>query len=294
MPLYEIFDTSVRRRKEISQQKSVREFLQIYINLVEQKNQRNRGVFHDLGVALERYKADEAKGLQSLDRFLNAWGSSGSPEIQNIKNFIIELKGDPKAFSVLQALYANYMRSDSDLQIARGDMSAVDGQPYDAMDYYNRARKLDPSNVRALTTYARELMIRKKFSEAEDILQHAWKLSPEDPRIPLAMGVCEMENKQIPKAIEIFNGVVQRWPQYAPTYVLLAEIYKSGGHMKDANICYMKAGEFALRGNQYLDTEEAQLILNIAMAYSRHHKRLLLPAPKPDPGTPDAGPELRH
>ncbi|MCE7887200.1 MAG: hypothetical protein DYH13_06830 [Alphaproteobacteria bacterium PRO2] len=288
MPLYEIFDTSVRRRKEISKIKSVRDFLQTYIDYTAERNQRNRGALRDLGIALERYKSNQANGLLAFDRFLNAWGSSGSKEVQNIKTYVIELKGDPEAFSVLQDIYANYIRSESDLHLAYGDKDASEGQMIGAFDYYRQAKNIDPSNARALTTYARELMIRKKFAEAEDILRCALNLSPEDPRILLTIGVCQMESKQMPKAIETFNKLVQYRPQYAPTYLLLAEIYQSGGHTKDANICYMQAGEFALRGDPYLDPEEAKVILDIAMARSPK-KRLMLPAPKPDPGADAAG-----
>jgi hypothetical protein len=37
MPLYEVFDTSARRRKEIREIKTVRDFLQICIDQCEEK-----------------------------------------------------------------------------------------------------------------------------------------------------------------------------------------------------------------------------------------------------------------
>ncbi|MBP7721321.1 MAG: hypothetical protein KA155_02185 [Alphaproteobacteria bacterium] len=295
MPLYEVFDTSARRRKEIREIKTVRDFLQICIDQCEEKNYRNRAAFYDLGVALERYRADQAKGLLALDSYLNTWGSSVSPEIQDIKNSIIGLKGNLQALDTLRAVYTKYMRSESDLKIARGDMSAATGNPYDAMDYYNQARKQDPSNARALTAYARELMIGKQFSEAGVYFSQVTRLDPEDPRSRLALGVCRLEAGYINDAINIFNTIVQIRPQFPTTYLLLAEIYKKRGHSKEADMCYMQAAEFAFRGDELLDPEETKLVLDMAMAHLPR-KPLMLPAPQSGPGADASGtgPEPRY
>lgn len=106
-----------------------------------------------------------------------------------------------------------------------------------ALQYYNNALKIDPSNNIALYDKAFFFQQKSMADSAIALYQHILKLYPNSPHVVYNLGAIEFAlKKNNQKAIEYFSQAIQLKPDYAAAYYARALVKKEMGRIQDAII----------------------------------------------------------
>lgn len=104
-----------------------------------------------------------------------------------------------------------------------------------ALQYYNNALKLDPTNNIALYDKAFFFQQTGVIDSAVALYQHILKLYPRSPYVLYNLGAIEFANrKNNNKAIDYFTQAIQIQPDYAQAYYARGIIKKEMGKKQDA------------------------------------------------------------
>ncbi len=120
-----------------------------------------------------------------------------------------------------------------------------------ARKYYRKAIKLNTTNVPALYNYALDLLHDGRAAEALPLLERAEKYNTKliyEKNIPLAIGSCHWVMGNIDKAIEIMEGLEEKY-----SYVNVSTL-TTLGYLYILKMDYEKAEEYTLRAIE--DTPE--------------------------------------
>lgn len=148
-------------------------------------------------------------------------------------NVYKEIGDTPKAMSSLQtAIEQNPQMIDAYIDL--GVLYAAKNNTL-ALQYYNNALKLDPTNAIAL--YDKAFFFQQKgiADSAITLYQHILSLYPHSPHVLYNLGAIEFAlKKNHKKAIEYFTQAIQTKPDYAEAYYARALVKKELNQKTDA------------------------------------------------------------
>ena len=107
----------------------------------------------------------------------------------------------------------------------------------DFAEYERRAARvlqLNPNFSPAYLERANQLVLMKKFDEAEAAFQRARRVDPLSPRIMSSYASHLAVMKQFDRALQILHTVTEQFPEYANAYAYLATTYSYSGRHAEA------------------------------------------------------------
>jgi eukaryotic-like serine/threonine-protein kinase len=152
----------------------------------------------------------------------------------------------------------------AEVHIAMGEVQSAMGNRELALDHYQHALKLDPSNANALSGLAGEYAARQRTREAEELYRRAAALRPDDWQGYNALGRFLKAQKRPQEAGEQFRRVIRLTPDNVAGYLNLAAVLIDQGRLDQAQAPLERASELA--PSNYV------VHLNLGELYSR--KRL--------------------
>jgi tetratricopeptide (TPR) repeat protein len=118
-----------------------------------------------------------------------------------------------------------------------------EGRIAQAINSYERALELEPSNVQAMIPLARLLALEGETSEAVVVAQRATQLAPDSAAAWAVLGMAQDWDGAVGQAIESCSRAVELDPNHAEAHAYLAEAYADAVRWEDA----INAGQTAIR-----------------------------------------------
>jgi eukaryotic-like serine/threonine-protein kinase len=143
----------------------------------------------------------------------------------------------------------------------------LDGMYEEALDQFNQALKLNPSNAPVIYNHrARVYQYQNQLELANEELQKGLALEPKHPLLRTSMAYQKMRQGEMPQAIEILEDVIHdddsmrlAFPTLAMCYVQVGEREKAGSLIEegslaaaeaDSEMAYRLATYFAVEGDE--------------------------------------------
>ncbi len=109
------------------------------------------------------------------------------------------------------------------LQQAYGQLK--EGYFEDAIEAFSDCLLLEPGEARAYYGRGMAHFQLKKWDAAVPDFQKAKEFNPEDPENHIALATSLAADNKIYEAIEVFEALLQKQPQYVRAHIQLAELY---------------------------------------------------------------------
>ena len=192
--------------------------------------------------ALEYHRAGK---LDLAEEIYTAICNAGNVNAQvlYLRGLIAQDKGAyEKAINLLQnAMMKGGNHSEVYFQLARTYNLA--GKPDMALENYERALKIDSSNVDALCNSANIMGQLGRHKEALTHYQKALKLSPNTPTVHYNLGTLYLQQFQPEKAVNYFRTAISLRPNYATAYNSLGVALTELGEPEQAIAFFEKAND---------------------------------------------------
>lgn len=136
----------------------------------------------------------------------------------------------------------NAKASNDAMEIGRTQLAA--GKEKDALEYLDRAIKLQPTNGEALLLRGQARVMRKLYPEATTDLTRAIKFMPQSPDVYFWRGRARQEQDKDKEAIKDFDKVIELKPDWADAWYWRGHSYSEMDMLKE-NACpdFAKAAE---------------------------------------------------
>jgi tetratricopeptide (TPR) repeat protein len=145
---------------------------------------------------------------------------------QQIQGYETVLKREPNNLNALQNLV---------------DLRLQMGQPAQAAELLERARKLNPDNPNILGALAQLRIQTGQSTQAIDLWERARKLNPADPRYTLSIGDTYLKTNQFDKASVEYDKLLAISEDYVPALVGKGNALQGMGKGKEAQVQFDKA-----------------------------------------------------
>ncbi len=157
--------------------------------------------------------------------------------------------------------------NDWNVHLVAGQTLRIDGMYDEALDQFNRALRLNPSNAALIyNNRARVFQYQNQLELAADELEKGLTLEPKQPLLRISLGYQQMRTGDLTRAIETLEAVTQEatslrivYPTIALCYVQLGEREKAATFIvdetlsaaeADSEMAYRLATYFALEGDE--------------------------------------------
>ena len=190
----------------------------------------------------------------------NVYLSLGNPQ-KAIASFETALKIEPRAVpalvneSMAYAQLKETKKADESLQkalkIAPGsaaanfNMGLLKAEQNDlkgAERYLKVALKTDPQMAQAAYNLC-VIISKDRINEAVTYCKKASGLRPQEPRYAYTLAFYQLQNGNERAAVKTLDGLIEKHPAYADSYLLLGEIYGKQGKKEEAEKIYKRALE---------------------------------------------------
>jgi serine/threonine protein kinase/tetratricopeptide (TPR) repeat protein len=157
--------------------------------------------------------------------------------------------------------------NDWNVHLVAGQTLRIDGMYDEALDQFNRALRLNPSNAALIyNNRARVFQYQNQLELAADEIEKGLTLEPKQPLLRISLGYQQMRTGDLARAIETLEKVTQEatslrivYPTIALCYVQLGEREKAASFIvdetlsaaeADSEMAYRLATYFALEGDE--------------------------------------------
>ena len=157
--------------------------------------------------------------------------------------------------------------NDWNVHLVAGQTLRIDGMYDEALDQFNRALRLNPSNAALIyNNRARVFQYQNQLELAADEIEKGLTLEPKQPLLRISLGYQQMRTGDLARAIETLEAVTQEatslrivYPTIALCYVQLGEREKAASFIvdetlsaaeADSEMAYRLATYFALEGDE--------------------------------------------
>ncbi len=142
--------------------------------------------------------------------------------------------GRAREAAAVLAVYADRKDPDLDVLMARGAALAQIGRTQEAIDTFNRALAIDPSNAAAKANLGTVSLAINDYPRARAILEEALALDPDVSRAHNALGVIAAETGQPEEAIAHWKRAVELNPREWDTLFNLGKLLRRQGREAEA------------------------------------------------------------
>ena len=142
--------------------------------------------------------------------------------------------GRAREAAAVLAVYADRKNPDLDVLMARGAALAQIGRTQDAIDTFNRALAIDPSNAAAKANLGTVSLAVNDYPRARAILEEALALDPDVSRAHNALGVIAAETGHPEEAIAHWKRAVELNPREWDTLFNLGKLLRRQGREAEA------------------------------------------------------------
>ncbi len=152
------------------------------------------------------------------------------------------------------------------------------------------------AETRSVLIQIQKLICQKKFREAHPLAEEAVGRYPDEPLLYTALAICHCETNDVPKAIDVLQTAVGRFPESGDLMFDLADTLNSAGRYREAEDAYRKALDLTPRESTK-ERSECYNGLAVALWEQQHRSDALLmwkQAIKEDPRNAVARENLRH
>ncbi|MDP6931856.1 MAG: sulfotransferase [Myxococcota bacterium] len=123
---------------------------------------------------------------------------------------------------------------DSELHRVLGECLAQEGEISGGIASLERARELNPADVRVLESLGIVLAMARRFEEAATVFQVAVNGAPERPRLQFEWARALLGARRVDEAVSLLEQVCRRCPDFAAAHVQLGRVQLNRGRNLDA------------------------------------------------------------
>jgi len=212
----------------------------IYYGFLD-KYPENRSVYEKLA-SLHHLAGDEVKAEKVLRDSIQKQPDDPKRYLVLV-GYVNEIKGEDEAIKEMRASVSK--RKDiGKLRIALAELLYLKGKNQGAIDVYLSAVNDFPeelTGVQSRTALASLYIKDKEINKAEEIIESAIEISPNDPKINFIRAKLAMRKKDFEKAIIALRIVNKETPENIEAYFLLANIYQLEKNTEQANSVLVSA-----------------------------------------------------
>ena len=121
-----------------------------------------------------------------------------------------------------------------------GLVKAEKNEPKQAEEYLKKAMKADPQMAQAAYNLC-IITAKDRINEALTWCRKAADLRPQEPRYALTLAFYLNQKGDSGSAVDVLNGLIEKYPAYADAYLLLGGIYEKQGKKSEAREIYGNA-----------------------------------------------------
>ena len=207
-----------------------------------------RGYYDQAGASFERTLHDEPNSAE-------AWYGLGSVYLQQQK-----IKEARDAFERVTKLQATYPDTLPNAWNNLGLLATREGRTADAIPYFQKALKLSPDHLVALTNLGNGYRQQKQWEDARGILQHAVDIAPKDPEANYSLAMVYAQLNDSEQAYDYLQRALKYRPAYPEALNNLGVLYLRTGRRNQAVASFEECMRVA--------PEFEQSYLNLARVYA--------------------------
>jgi protein O-mannosyl-transferase len=178
------------------------------------------------------------------------------------RNQVSVWKDDGTLFGHALAVTKNNYVADLDY----GFWFSQNGNPQQALHYYDDAVKMAPDDPTALYNAGNAFARLGRWQDAIDVYRHALEIVTNDPSVMDNLGFALAQNRQLPEATACFEAVLKTRPDSFGAHNNLATIYFIQGN-------YAQAAE-QYRGALQLAPDNTRALINLGDTYARLRQKI--------------------
>ncbi len=138
----------------------------------------------------------------------------------------------------------------------------MQGQLDKAKMYFLECLKIDSLSSTCFYELANLEIAKNNYKSAQQLLENAVELSPDNKWYYMLLGDLYQQNKNIPKSIEIYESLVLKYPDNEEYIYVLAQLYSNNQQLEEAINTYNKL-EKNIGINEMVSLEKQKLYLNL-------------------------------
>ena len=231
-----ILDTALLTNKTNNQLKNL-----LALMLINNKD------FERAEVVFKKFQEENPDDSASFNRLASLYDASGDHDkaletlrasIENdpddaaryltLVKYVRKTGGEDAAIAELESAVKNN-NSLAELRLALGELYFVSGDKESAIKVYKKAIEdfsEEKTGIESRIILASLYIKDKKLDKANELVESAFEISPNDPNINLLRAKLALHNKETEKAIISLRIVVKELPENIEAYILLASAYQ--------------------------------------------------------------------
>ncbi len=155
-----------------------------------------------------------------------------------------------------------------------GQRLKMTGDLNKAKDYFVQCLKIDSLSGTCFYELANIAIAAKNYKAAQDLLSNSVRLSPNNKWYQILLGDLYQQNKDIPKAIHVYESLVAKFPDNDEFIYILAQLYHNDKQFSNAIDTYSKL-EKNIGINEVISTNKEKIYLEMGkegLAYKEIEK----------------------
>jgi len=176
-----------------------------------------------------------------------------------------KLKEARESFERVLKLQASYPGTIPNAWNNLGILSAREGNPGGAIEFFQRALQIDPAHLIALLNLGNAYRQQKEWGEAKKVLRRAFDVEPDDPEVNYSLGMVCAQLEESDRAEEYLKRAVSLRPVYPEALNNLGVLYLRTRRPEEA----VHSFEESIR----VAPEYDQSYLNLARVYAIEGQR---------------------
>jgi tetratricopeptide (TPR) repeat protein len=181
---------------------------------------------------------DEVRSF--CDRLVEGGGPGAALASEALAKGLMRVYRAPEALAVLD--HWQQLQPDSpQTALLRGALFDQGDRRHDALASFRQAIQLDPENDEARLRLAGLLVGTAQYAEAVPHLEYLRGRLPDAPRVDTHLARCRAQASQTAEAVDLLEGVLGRWPHFAPALAERGKLALQQGDLPRAEACLGEA-----------------------------------------------------